>query len=92
MLCNGFASGPFSTRHTTFSKHLVNILPNVFLSISVHHAPWFLLPDIVNRKLLYKESVDSGFQEPIGECMAYIKLSLKCASVGKGMDQEIFPL
>ena len=28
---------------------------------------YFSPPDIVNRKLLYKESVDSGFQEPIGE-------------------------
>lgn len=39
MLCNGLASGPFFTRHT-FSKHLVNILPNVILSkmcITLHN-------------------------------------------------------
>lgn len=41
MQCNGLASGPFFTRHITFSKHLVNILPNVFLSISVHYTLCF---------------------------------------------------
>lgn len=50
----------------------------------------FFWPDIVNRKLLYKESVDSGFQEPIGECLI-LSCSDSVPVLGKAWIKKFFP-